>query len=465
MHPTFGRYELLERLAGGGMGEVWLARQRGLHGFEKLLVIKTLLPHLCEDEELIAMFKDEARVTARLVHPNICQVFEFDQVGGVYYMAMEYVRGEDLRRLWKACEQNARPLPVPLICRIVAEAASGLDFAHGLRDEGGRPYGIVHRDVSPQNILVTFEGGVKVIDFGIAKAAGRAQHTRTGALKGKYGYMSPEQGSGAEVDRRSDIFALGIVLHELLTGRRLFKADSDVATLARVQACEVPPPSRLNPRIAPALDGIVLKALSRSPDDRFATAQELRLALEEWLIQNRMSASSAHLAEFLKAVYGARAEHPGKPLPAASRETSTAAPPRKRARMRAMAAAIAGAAAVASVLLLSPRPSQQPAPAPVKVEAAQPAPTPAPRTFRVTIAAEPAGAEIYEGARLIGRAPKIWVDAAEGDHDLTLRHEGYHEERGRILVAHDGDEFQFRLRKVEAVARKTKRNLKIKAER
>src|SRR5437763_2860489 len=306
MHPTFGRYELLKRLAGGGMGEVYLARQRGIDGFQKLLVIKTLLPHLCEDEEFIIMFKDEARVTAQLIHPNICQVFEFEQVGGIFYMAMEYLRGDDLRRLWKACEQKGTPLRVPLICRIVSDAAAGLDFAHSLRDQGGEPYKIVHRDVSPQNILVTFEGGVKVIDFGVAKAAGRAQHTRTGALKGKYSYMSPEQVSGVSIDGRSDIFALGIVLHELLTGRRLFKADSDVQTLARVRECNVAPPSRLNPQLPPGLDAIVLKALAKNPNDRYTTAQEFRLAIEDWLIQGRMSASSAHLAEFLKTIYAER---------------------------------------------------------------------------------------------------------------------------------------------------------------
>ena len=306
MHPTFGRYELLKRLAGGGMGEVFLARQRGLDGFQKLLVIKTLLPHLCEDEEFITMFKDEARVTAQLIHPNICQVFEFDQVGDTYYMAMEYLRGEDVRRMWKACEQKGTPLRVPLICRVIADGAAGLDFAHSLRNSAGEPYHIVHRDISPQNILVTFEGGVKIIDFGVAKAAGRAQHTRTGALKGKYSYMSPEQVAGHDIDGRSDIFALGIVLHELLTGRRLFKAESDVQTLARVREAHVPPPSRLNPQLPPGLDEIVLKALAKNPDDRYRTAQEFRLALEDWLIQGRMSASSAHLAEFLKVIYAER---------------------------------------------------------------------------------------------------------------------------------------------------------------
>ena len=312
MHPTFGRYELLKRLAGGGMGEVYLARQRGLDGFSKLLVIKTLLPHLCEDEEFITMFKDEARLTAQLIHPNVCQVFEFDQVEGTYYIAMEYLRGEDLRRLWKACETRHQPLRVPLICRVIADAAAGLDFAHSLRNSEGQPYHIVHRDISPQNILVTFEGGVKVIDFGVAKAAGRAQHTRTGALKGKYSYMSPEQVAGKEIDGRTDIFALGIVLHELLTGRRLFKADSDVQTLERVRQAVVPPPSSINPQIPASLDGLVLHALAKDRDQRFQTAQEFRLALEDWLIQGRMSASSAHLAEFLKVIYAERLEKEGR---------------------------------------------------------------------------------------------------------------------------------------------------------
>jgi eukaryotic-like serine/threonine-protein kinase len=473
VHPSFGRYELLKRLAGGGMGEVFLARQRGLHGFEKLVVIKTLLPHLCEDEELIAMFRDEARVTAQLIHPNICQVFEFDQVGGVYYMAMEYLRGEDLRRLWRACEQKQRKLPVPLACRIVADAAAGLDFAHALRDASGRSFGIVHRDVSPQNIFVTFEGGVKLIDFGVAKATGRAQHTRTGALKGKYGYMSPEQAAGAGVDGRSDIFALGVVLHELLTGRRLFKAESDLETLARVRACQVPGPSAINRELPARLDSLVLRALAKAPEDRFSTAQEMRLSLEEWLIEERKGASSAHLAEFLKTIYAERAAaevtaEAGAPGPIAGAEPSQAgtaagAPPfRARKRMRATAAAIGLASAGAALVLLLPRAKEPLAPVP---RAANVVVAPPPRTRMVTIQAEPEGAEIYEGTRLIGRAPKIWADALDGEHELTLRREGYHEERGRIVVARDGDEFHFRLKKLEAAARKTRREPSIKAER
>jgi len=576
MHPTFGRYELLKRLAGGGMGEVYLARQRGIDGFQKLLVIKTLLPHLCEDEEFITMFKDEARVTAQLIHPNICQVFEFEQVSGVFYMAMEYLRGEDLRRLWKACEQRGTPLRVPLICRVIADAAAGLDFAHSLRDSRGQPHNIVHRDISPQNILVTFEGGVKVIDFGVAKAAGRAQHTRTGALKGKYSYMSPEQAAGADVDGRSDIFALGIVLHELLTGRRLFKADSDVQTLARVRECVVAPPSRFNPQLPAGVDQIVLKALAKNPDERYATAQEFRLAIEDWLIQGRMSASSAHLAEFLKTIYAERLDkenrlgplmgdpgfagpvpgattptgtaptgkgsHPtlepkglGAPVagkrdatvndkraatvpgdPSMARTWSDAGPFRSNNRFRiAVGVVVAAIAATALIVLVPPqeppaptaaemtltvqpesatvlvdgKPSEktfQHAPGPIKIEIQADGYAPqllesslvsgpqsktvalqksGPRTHLVTISTDPMGAEIYEGARLIGRSPKVWTDAVEGDHELTLQHDGYHEEKGRLVVAKDGEEFNFRLRRNEAPKRNTAPDLGIKAER
>jgi serine/threonine protein kinase len=466
MQSSFGPYELLERLAGGGMGEVYLARKSGKDGFQKLLVIKTLLPHLSEDEELILMFKDEARVTARLIHPNICQVFEFDQVGGTWYMAMEYLRGDDLRKLAKVCDGQGVELPPELICRIVSDAAAGLDFAHALRDAQGQPYGVVHRDVSPQNIFVTFEGAVKVIDFGVAKAVGRGQHTRTGALKGKYSYMSPEQAAGKSVDNRSDIFALGIVLHELLTKARLFKADSDTETLARVGACAVPVPSALNPRIPPGLDAIVLKALARNPDDRFTTAQELRLALEDWLRQGKYSASSAHLAEFLKVIYAERIHKEARtsPMPMEAfdptrneRSSNQRAAP-SRVPRAALAAGLAVSIAALAVWVARPQPRAAPAPA----EPAQVVKAAAPLLHLVTLQAEPPGAEIREGAQLIGKAPKIWSGASEGAHELRLSHDGYHDEIARITVEKDGQEFTFKLRKLETAK---KPGLEIKAER
>ncbi len=556
------------------MGEVYLARQRGLDGFQKLLVIKTLLPHLCEDEEFITMFKDEARVTAQLIHPNICQVFEFDQVGDTYYMAMEYLRGEDVRRLWKACELNGTPLPLPLICRVIADCAAGLDFAHSLRNSVGEPYNIVHRDISPQNILVTFEGGVKVIDFGVAKAAGRAQHTRTGALKGKYSYMSPEQVAGLDIDNRSDIFALGIVLHELLTGRRLFKSESDVQTLARVREAHVPPPSLLNPQLPPGLDEIVLKALAKNPDQRYRTAQEFRLALENWLIQGRMSASSAHLAEFLKVLYSERLEKearlgplmgdPGlsasdpSPTPSGPLKTPTKSPSAKSTELQGPVpdptvnqrggdlstvrtqsgaapfkdkSSVRGVVALAAVLILAagffvlrapstrapapqlaavePKPAEltvvtepesatltidgapspkrltrRPGPARIEIFAdgytsqvvneslgAGPATRTytlqraAPQAYTVTVLIEPAGTEIYEGSRLIGKSPKVWTGALRGEHELNFQAAGYHEASGKVVVSEAGEEFNFKpLKKIEQRARSTP-DLGIKAER
>jgi eukaryotic-like serine/threonine-protein kinase len=487
MPEQFGRYELLKRLAGGGMGEVYLARQRGPAGFQKLLVIKMLLPHLCEDEEFLAMFKDEARLCAHLIHPNICQVFEFDQAGGTWYIAMEYLRGEDLRRLWRACEQQERPLPVPLICRIVADAAAGLAFAHSLRDPSGRPYGIVHRDISPQNILVTLEGGVKIIDFGIAKAAGRAQHTRTGALKGKCGYMSPEQADGAPIDGRADIFSLGVVFHELLTGRRLFKAEDDVRTLARVRECRVPRPSEVVPELPSGLDLIVLTALAKDPAARYSTAQEMRLAIEEWLIEGRRSASSAHLAEFLKVIYADRLEREAGeataelPTPAATRTPAgssgsgtvqsairTETGSRRSTARRATVAAtvVAAVAAVSVVAFFSGRaPTTPPAPstqtaALARTPVEQPAPPP---RVMVVLKTDPAGAEISEGSTVIGTSPHVW-SATRGEHQLSFQLAGHRGVTQEIVAATDGQEIVVRLPPLRPAHRVVK-DPAIKAER
>jgi eukaryotic-like serine/threonine-protein kinase len=302
----FGRYQLIKKLAAGGMAQVWLARQPGIEGFEKLLVIKQVLPHLADDDSFISMFLDEARLAARLNHPNVVQVFDLGQEDESLYIAMEYIHGEDLRRLDRESRRRRTPIPIPLVCRIIADAAAGLHYAHTLKTPDGKPLGIVHRDVSPQNILATFEGGVKVVDFGIAKAADRANKTRSGVLKGKYAYMSPEQASGKVVDARTDVFALGILLHELLTGRRLFKREGEVATLQAVVSCEVEAPSRINPVVPPELDPIVLSALARDRDARLPDAGALQLALEDFLTQHRLPASSAHLRAYMREVFEER---------------------------------------------------------------------------------------------------------------------------------------------------------------
>ncbi len=263
---NYGKYQLLKRLAMGGMAQIYLARRRGPEGFEKLLVIKRILPHLAENADFVRMFLDEARIAARLDHPNIVDIYDLGAQDDTFFIAMEYIHGEDLRRVWKRAERSGQLIPVPLVCRIMIEACAGLEHAHKQKDTQGRPLGIVHRDISPQNILLTFEGRVKVVDFGIAKAADQATVTRSGVLKGKYSYMSPEQAAGQKnLDCRTDIFALGVVLYELLTGMRLFKRLTDMATLQAVADCNISPPSQINPRVPKDLDPIVMKALTRAP--------------------------------------------------------------------------------------------------------------------------------------------------------------------------------------------------------
>jgi serine/threonine protein kinase len=311
MAVAFGKYELLRKIASGGMGQVFLARERG--GVERLVVLKLILPHLAEDDEFLNMFVEEARLVGRLRHPNLVTILDLLEIEGRQCLAMEYVQGDDLRRVDKHARLKGQLLPPGLVLRIIAEAAAGLDYAHQARDAQGQPLKLVHRDVSPQNILVGFDGGVKIIDFGVAKAAGSSQHTATGVLKGKYPYMSPEQASGQAIDGRSDQFALGVVLWELLTGKRLFKGETDLMTLRLVKDCQVPFPSQLNPKLPPGLDDVVMRALEASPQKRFSDCGAFRLALEDYILQMRLQASSAHLAAYLRGLYAERISHEADP--------------------------------------------------------------------------------------------------------------------------------------------------------
>jgi serine/threonine protein kinase len=303
---SYGRYELIKKIATGGMAEIFLARQAGLEGFEKLLVLKRILPHLAENDEFVEMFLHEARVAVRLNHPNIVQIFDLGKENNAYYIAMEYIHGEDARRVWKQADAQKKPIPVPLVCRIVMDAAAGLDYAHKKTDPSGAPLHIIHRDVSPQNILVSFEGAVKVVDFGIAKAADQASQTRAGVLKGKYSYMSPEQAAGKDIDQRTDQFALGVVLWELLTARRLFKRNNDIQTLAAVTECKITQPWEIDPRVPKEVGAIALKAMARDPDQRFEDLHQMQVALEEWLLANRQSSGPSHLASYLADLYADR---------------------------------------------------------------------------------------------------------------------------------------------------------------
>ncbi len=275
--PTsFGKYLLLERIAVGGMAEIWLAVRP--EAPRRRLVVKRLLPTLADDPAFVTLFLDEARIGAQLDHPGIVPVHDLGREPGGYYLAMDYVPGVDLRALLGQQRRLGQRLPVTITCGIGLRVAEALDHAHRGRAQDGTPLQVVHRDLSPANVLLGFDGGVHVIDFGVASAAFRARREGT-ALRGKFGYLSPEQVRGLPVDRRADVFSLGAVLHEALTGERLFRGPSDLAVLERVRTADVGAPSRVNPGVPKALDEVVLRALAREPAQRFAGAGELAEAL------------------------------------------------------------------------------------------------------------------------------------------------------------------------------------------
>lgn len=283
MRPIpFGRFLLFERVAIGGMAEVFAAVGRD-EGPGRLYAVKRLLPTLAEDHELVRLFLDEARVAVQLDHPGIVPVHELGKLAGGYYLAMDYVAGRDLRALAARFRAAGARVPLEVAAHVVAEAADALDHAHRGRGADGSALRVVHRDVSPANVLVGFDGQVRIIDFGIAQAAHRRGGAAGGqALRGKFGYMSPELVRGLPVDRRSDVFALGVVLHELLAGRRLFTGATELAVMEALRAAEVRPPSEGNPAVPRELDAVVLRALAREPEDRFGWAAELRDALRPW---------------------------------------------------------------------------------------------------------------------------------------------------------------------------------------
>ena len=281
------------------MAEIFLAVQRALGDVSKVVVLKRMLPHLSSDEAYVKMFLDEARLASRLSHPNVVQVFDFGEVDGRYYLAMEYLAGESLGNTFRHAFKTKRPMPVPVALSIAAAICDGLHYAHEY-SEGGGPMNVVHRDMSPSNVMLTYQGGVKVVDFGIARARDRVQdRTGTDMLKGKIAYCAPEQFRGGEIDRRTDIFSLGIVLFEILTGRRLFRRASREQTMFAALEMDIPAPSTLRPAVTEELDAIVLKALQREPDERYATARDMRQALE-----GLMSGPPVRLDEYLREVFG-----------------------------------------------------------------------------------------------------------------------------------------------------------------
>ncbi|MBN2723539.1 MAG: serine/threonine protein kinase [Deltaproteobacteria bacterium] len=300
----YGKYELIERIARGGMAEVFKGRVKGAAGFEKVVAIKRLHPHLSEDNEMVAMLKDEARLVSNMVHPNICQVFDFDKVGDTYYLAMEYIHGKDISTIARYERQMQGKIPVNIALYIIRQTLTGLDFAHRATDPvTGNPLNIIHRDISPQNVIVSYNGGVKIIDFGIAKAAESMHHTQNGVIKGKFRYMAPEQAMGKDIDHRIDIFAIGVMLYELLLGDIHSKGATDAELIIKAQMANFQPISQLVPDLPLGLDMIVMKALSPDKNMRFPSARTFRNALDTVVKREGMEVAPEVIANYLRKLF------------------------------------------------------------------------------------------------------------------------------------------------------------------
>lgn len=383
----FGPYVLVRELATGGMGCVYLAREEREGGIVRQVALKRIHDHLARDSAFVTMFLDEARIASRIHHPHVCTVFEYGKVDGTYFIAMEYLRGlpmsDLLHELGKRPPEDS-PERLALGIRLLVQACEGLHAAHELRDDHGAALHVVHRDVSPHNLFLSIDGTLRVLDFGIARAADRLAETTQGRVKGKFAYMAPEQALGKDVDRRSDVFALGVILWELLTLQRLFKRDAPAETILALVNQPVAAPSSIARDVPPALDAVVLKALARDPADRFATARELARALERTLPSGT---SAADVAEWLERLFPEGVVHAGSDDPEMSglqipsrvlarlKEAETAASP-ARARLALVLAGLSLVVALGGLAAWGMQPEEPkvlaPVAAPLPLEVAEP---------------------------------------------------------------------------------------------
>lgn len=304
------RYRVVERLASGGMAEVFLAESAGIEGFKKQVAIKRVLPHLSEKKRFISMFLDEARLSAHLSHSNVAQVFDIGVGDNAYFIVMEYVDGSDLKAVIEWMKKSNRSIPVEHAVFITAKICEGLTYAHELKGADGAPFRIVHRDMSPPNVLITKHGEVKIVDFGLAKATSQLEKSEAGIIKGKFSYLSPEAAQGIEVDQRTDIFAAGIILWEMLAGRRLFFGDTDYQTVKMVQEAPIPLLSDLNKEIPVDLDRIIARSLARDRNSRYATAREFGRDLIAFLYKFGRPVSAYDIAELVRGAMSMRRKAP-----------------------------------------------------------------------------------------------------------------------------------------------------------
>jgi len=456
-----GRYQLLGKLAAGGMGEIHLARLDGDGGFEKLVVVKRLLPELVASPQYVAMFLDEARLVARLSHPNVCEVYEVGRDGAEYFLAMPYLEGVSLAELLGRPRDHDRPRHLRFVAGLIVQAAEGLHHAHELCGKDGGSLGLVHRDVSPSNLIATTAGVTKVLDFGIAKVRGATARTEVGTIKGKYAYMSPEQVRGDELDRRSDVFALGIVLFELVTHQRLFRRPSDFLSAKAILEEPIPRADAVDPAVPRKLADVIARALAPEPDARYPTARELGAAVAAATPGGAMAA--AELAEVLAQDHATElseqrtrqqrvlAAHRG----GATAPTVSLGPRRRRRALPWALAALAAGSAAAFVVWQTGAPAATTAPTDAGADAvadaapatdaapavdaaaapdAAPAPAAAPvRRGTVSIDSTPY-ATIYLGRRELGVTPLIEVPLPAGRHRLRAVLEDGRQQRFTVDV-------------------------------
>ena len=298
----FGKYQLLDRIAVGGMAELFRAKLTGVEGFEKLIAIKKILPNLSQEKILVTSFIDEAKLAALLHHENIVQIYDFGSMDDDYFIAMEFLFGKDLRTIRQTAKERELPLGMENILYIIARVCAGLDYSHNLKDLQGQPLNIIHRDINPQNILVTYEGQVKIIDYGIAKAASHNTKTRENLIKGKLAYMSPEQANGQTIDHRSDIFSAGIILYELLAVRRMFEGET-MQVLSLVREAQYDPPEEVIPNLPSKLNQILRRALAKDPEERYQSAGEMLADVEECAFEMALRPNARNFAHYMKALF------------------------------------------------------------------------------------------------------------------------------------------------------------------
>jgi len=302
--PTrLGKYLLLEQIAVGGMARLYRGKITGVQGFEKLIAIKTILPHLAEEKELVSSFIDEAKLAALLNHQNIVQIYDFGSMENSYFISMEYLFGKDIRLINKKAMEKGMAINRENALYIVSRICSGLKYAHSLKDFQGKPLNVIHRDISPQNIIITYEGDVKIVDFGIAKAASQSSVTQHGMIKGKISYMSPEQAAGKSVDHRSDIFSTGIILYELVTGHQMFTGESTMQILAKVRDVQFAPPEEYVTDLPQKLSEVLKRALAKEPADRYQSCGDMLDDLEECMIELGLRPTATRLSHYMKKLF------------------------------------------------------------------------------------------------------------------------------------------------------------------